>query len=899
MKIQLKRSGVLDNGVAKKPTAVQTEYGELCVNYNAKDPTLFIKDSNDAIIPIAGDSHILNIIEENSNIDIDINPPGNPSNGNIWLNMSTCPPSLLIWSDCDGQGQWYPISGAEALQFPLMIASTNGNDLGSTLTAIGGDGVDNAGRPLEPEYTWTGAKTGTGETILADIIGIYSCTATITNGLTTYTKTARLEIIDSYELPEALNPPVIGPQDGGRVQPGKNIIIERDGTIINGIAPYLVTRNFWFRNGELIREGFIYTVDDSDVGKVISLSQEITDGRGNGVPVGPSNGLQCLDYLGYIVTPTVLTPSNNSGTGDNLILNSDTITDIIPATPTLFSFGSVSPADANYEGSIEACVDGNLNSFLGVNVLGTATINVTLATAETGTLYVYGGNGTSFTNDDNRITLTNGGSSAGATFTDNLLSEVSLGAVTNWTEFSIYAGTGDNGGCYIHKFMIDRGDGKGKVNLIQADADAGTEFLEVASEKDIDNNGFIGDVYMTDGTIDGSTGQYAHSSYTPNSSPITNIDNSNGSYTELTVENNADLKYFKAGQIIAGKSGAAQHKVTVTLQNSVNAGGLPSGIYGVLDGSTSTYDSVKHASSASAGLARFGLYTTSNQEVNWKPGDVIELTLQGNIQNMSVQFAHREQSYGNYTATTALRSYTWTIPSNGPFPAQSWNIATRGGGGANQSDYLKIYKLQVNGNTVGKNSNGNQGYVTYTSDCKIQSVLPDESKFRVDKSNAFSIGETFNGTPVSGTGSVKDVFNNRINLESSNGQWVGTNLAGTQFSVAGPVVIDTPLLTSDVELRCTSFRTDPQDIANLRNIVWEIDGVEESAGTSNPYKPFGLAPSTTHTVRVKHQANDLNDSAYSSTVSFTTGLSRSLYDYQQIIIDGLTQRITALESGGY
>ena len=54
MKIQLKRSGVLENGSAKKPTKEQTEYGELCVNYNVDDPALFIKDSNDNIIRLAG-----------------------------------------------------------------------------------------------------------------------------------------------------------------------------------------------------------------------------------------------------------------------------------------------------------------------------------------------------------------------------------------------------------------------------------------------------------------------------------------------------------------------------------------------------------------------------------------------------------------------------------------------------------------------------------------------------------------------------------------------------------------------------------------------------------------------------------------------------------------------------
>ena len=54
MKIQLKRSNVLDGGVAKEPTAVQMEYGELAVNYNTDDPAIFLKDSNDNIIRIAG-----------------------------------------------------------------------------------------------------------------------------------------------------------------------------------------------------------------------------------------------------------------------------------------------------------------------------------------------------------------------------------------------------------------------------------------------------------------------------------------------------------------------------------------------------------------------------------------------------------------------------------------------------------------------------------------------------------------------------------------------------------------------------------------------------------------------------------------------------------------------------
>ena len=54
MKIQLKRSSVIENDAAKAPSAAQMEYGEIAVNYNEQDPVLFIKDHTDQIIRIAG-----------------------------------------------------------------------------------------------------------------------------------------------------------------------------------------------------------------------------------------------------------------------------------------------------------------------------------------------------------------------------------------------------------------------------------------------------------------------------------------------------------------------------------------------------------------------------------------------------------------------------------------------------------------------------------------------------------------------------------------------------------------------------------------------------------------------------------------------------------------------------
>ena len=61
MKIQLKRSNVIEGGAAKEPTSTQMEYGELAVNYNNGDPAIFLKDSNDNIIRIAGAGAINNI----------------------------------------------------------------------------------------------------------------------------------------------------------------------------------------------------------------------------------------------------------------------------------------------------------------------------------------------------------------------------------------------------------------------------------------------------------------------------------------------------------------------------------------------------------------------------------------------------------------------------------------------------------------------------------------------------------------------------------------------------------------------------------------------------------------------------------------------------------------------
>jgi len=59
-KIQLKKSAILNGTDAFEPTSSQMLLGELAINYNANDPCIFFKDSDESIIRIAGKNAIGN-----------------------------------------------------------------------------------------------------------------------------------------------------------------------------------------------------------------------------------------------------------------------------------------------------------------------------------------------------------------------------------------------------------------------------------------------------------------------------------------------------------------------------------------------------------------------------------------------------------------------------------------------------------------------------------------------------------------------------------------------------------------------------------------------------------------------------------------------------------------------
>ncbi len=156
MKLQLKRSSVLEGGFAKEPTTAQMEYGELAVNYNLDDPCIFIKDSanniiriSNAGIPIPGDINLqpgtlddrylmlaggtmtgpisLNTNNPTADLEavskkyvddsivaIDIpaapetqpTPPVDPDTGQLWWNTNDG--RLYIWYEDIDSNQWVP-----------------------------------------------------------------------------------------------------------------------------------------------------------------------------------------------------------------------------------------------------------------------------------------------------------------------------------------------------------------------------------------------------------------------------------------------------------------------------------------------------------------------------------------------------------------------------------------------------------------------------------------------------------------------------------------------------------------------------------------------------------------------------------------------------------------------
>ena len=168
MKIQLKRSNVLQSGAAKEPTASQLEYGELAINYNNSDPAIFLKDSNNNIIRISG---VGNIADDGlTNVPAGTTPPTNPTpeSGNLWYNSDEG--RLYIYYVDANTSQWVDAS-PDSWDPTVMPVTTNPAAQTGTLddryvmengdTMTGALLLDNAASASLPDLSFDG-DTNTG-----------------------------------------------------------------------------------------------------------------------------------------------------------------------------------------------------------------------------------------------------------------------------------------------------------------------------------------------------------------------------------------------------------------------------------------------------------------------------------------------------------------------------------------------------------------------------------------------------------------------------------------------------------------------------------------------------------------------------------------------------------------
>ena len=163
MKLQLKRSNVLVSGGAKEPTAAQLDYGELAINYSAGDAAIFLKDSTNNVIRIAG---VGNIADDGlTNVPTTTSPPTTPTPeaGNLWYNSEDG--RLYIYYVDDNSSQWVDAS-PDTWQTTVIPDTTNPAHQAGTLddryintngdTLTGALLLDNAATVATPDLAFDG-----------------------------------------------------------------------------------------------------------------------------------------------------------------------------------------------------------------------------------------------------------------------------------------------------------------------------------------------------------------------------------------------------------------------------------------------------------------------------------------------------------------------------------------------------------------------------------------------------------------------------------------------------------------------------------------------------------------------------------------------------------------------
>ena len=182
MKIQLKRSNALESGKAKAPTPGQMEYGELAVNYNQGDPSIFLKDANNQIVKIAGEGAIGN--SEVPDVDADPHQPDTLDDRYVELSGDNMTGNLTLGTN---KVTLNASNGNLTLAGKGTSSSTTAGDSGTTLATKDfiGDGTITIVQPGTTNQTFSVNQSGN------KTITLKNDTADVGNGTITIVQSGR------------------------------------------------------------------------------------------------------------------------------------------------------------------------------------------------------------------------------------------------------------------------------------------------------------------------------------------------------------------------------------------------------------------------------------------------------------------------------------------------------------------------------------------------------------------------------------------------------------------------------------------------------------------------------------------------------------------------------------
>ena len=264
---------------------------------------------------------MLDKLDSAPNVTINVKGPEEPELGDIWIDTDDCPPTLNIWSDCDGTPGWKPIGGSGGnVQAPVSIVSSDGTELNATLTAVGGGGLEADGTVVAASYAWSGAKIGTGTSIVADVEGAYKVTATVVfSDGSTQKSDASWTIVDSYVPMANVSAPITQILGGTAADAyeGRSIYVSTNATVSDGLSPQIV-ENQWHkvtRIGDRLNferlparsldaTGTVYTIGAGQVGEKIVCRQLFRDARTNTILSKASNETLIIERPAEVITFT-------------------------------------------------------------------------------------------------------------------------------------------------------------------------------------------------------------------------------------------------------------------------------------------------------------------------------------------------------------------------------------------------------------------------------------------------------------------------------------------------------------------------------------------------------------------------------------------------------------------